>query len=279
MDSLFNNIHHIIQNQQGMAFLAVFIGGLISAASPCVLAAIPLIIGYVGGYSEGNKKKAALYSLVFILGLSITFTLLGAAASAMGAFFGFMGRWLYIGLAVIAVVMGLQLMGVISIPLPFQQTRTVKSKGLWGAFFLGLLTGTVSSPCATPVLAVILAYVSTQGDMLYGGSLLFAYALGHCALIFIAGLSIGLTESIVSSKGIKNFSLYSKRLSGAVLAGRYLYRRSEFLRKSLFCFGSRKLQFARFRISMPLNTQAKAATKSTNQDPCKRLEGQSCGNE
>ena len=223
MDSLFNNIQHIIQNQQGMAFLAVFVAGLISAASPCVLAAIPLIIGYVGGYSEGSKKKAALYSLVFILGLSITFTLLGAAASAMGAFFGFMGRWLYIGLAVIAVVMGLQLMGVISIPLPFQKTRTVKSKGLWGAFFLGLLTGTVSSPCATPVLAVILAYVSTQGDIMYGGSLLFAYAVGHCALIFIAGISIGLTESIVSSKGIKNFSLYSKRFSGVLLALAGLY--------------------------------------------------------
>lgn len=217
MDSLFNNMQHVIQNQQGIAFLAVFVAGLISAASPCVLAAIPLIIGYVGGYSEGNKKKAALYSLVFILGLSITFTLLGAAASAMGAFFGFMGRWLYIGLAVIAVVMGLQLMGVITLALPFQKTRIIKSKGLWGAFFLGLLTGTVSSPCATPVLAVILAYVSTQGDMLYGGSLLFAYAVGHCALIFIAGLSIGLTESIISSKGIKNFSLYSKRFSGAVL--------------------------------------------------------------
>jgi cytochrome c biogenesis protein CcdA len=119
--------------------------------------------------------------------------------------------------------MGLQLMGVISIPLPFQQTRTVKSKGLWGAFFLGLLTGTVSSPCATPVLAVILAYVSTQGDMLYGGSLLFAYALGHCALIFLAGLSVGLTESIVSSQGVKNFSLYSKKFSGAVLALAGLY--------------------------------------------------------
>jgi cytochrome c biogenesis protein CcdA len=79
------------------------------------------------------------------------------------------------------------------------------------------LTGTVSSPCATPVLAVILAYVSTQGDVLYGGSLLFVYAVGHCALIFIAGLSIGLTESMVSSKGIKNFSLYSKRFSGALL--------------------------------------------------------------
>jgi cytochrome c-type biogenesis protein len=223
METIFNNIQHIIQNQHGFAYLAVFIGGIISAASPCVLAAIPLIIGYVGGYSEGNKRKAALFSLVFVLGLSITFTLLGAAASVMGQFLGFMGRWLYIGLAVIAILMGLQLMGFLNIPLPFQKTRSVKSKGLIGAFLLGLLTGTVSSPCATPVLAVILAYVSTQGDMIYGGSLLFVYALGHCALIFVAGLSIGFTESMVSSKGIKNFSLYSKRFSGAVLVAVGLY--------------------------------------------------------
>ncbi len=224
MESMLNNIQSIIQNNHSLAFLAVFVGGLISAASPCVLAAIPLIIGYVGGYSGGDKKKAAVYSLVFILGLSITFTVLGAAASAMGQFLSFAGQWLYISLAVITVAMGLQLMGLVSIPLPFQKTHQVKSRGLWGAFLLGLLTGTVSSPCATPVLAVILAYVSTQGDILYGGSLLFAYAVGHCALIFIAGLSIGLTESIVSSKGIKSFSLYSKRFSGALLvvAGIYL---------------------------------------------------------
>ena len=217
MEALFNNIQHIIQNQQGFAFIAVFIGGLISAASPCVLAAIPLIIGYVGGYSEGNKKKAALFSLVFVLGLSITFTLLGAAASVMGQFLGFMGRWLHLGLAVIAIVMGLQLMGLISIPLPFQKAKAVKAKGLLGAFLLGMLTGTVSSPCATPVLAVILAYVSTQGDMVYGGSLLFVYALGHCALIFISGLSVGLTESIISSSGAKNFSLYARKFSGTLL--------------------------------------------------------------
>jgi len=223
MQYLLENIQTIIQNNHSLAFIAVFFGGLISAASPCVLAAIPLIIGYVGGYSEGNKKKAALYSLVFILGLSITFTVLGAAASAMGSFLSFAGRWLYVGLALIAVVMGLQLMGLIEIPLPFQKTRQVKSRGLWGAFILGLLTGTVSSPCATPVLAVILAYVSTQGYILYGGSLLFAYAVGHCALIFVAGLSIGLTENIISSKGIKNFSVYSKRFSGALLVVVGLY--------------------------------------------------------
>jgi len=223
LESLLGNIQTVIQNQHGLAFVAVFIGGIISAASPCVLAAIPLIIGYVGGYSEGNKRRAALYSLVFILGLSLTFTLLGAAASIMGQFLGFMGKWLYLGLALIAVLMGLHLMGIIEIPLPFQKTRAVKTKGLLGAFLLGMLTGTVSSPCATPVLAVILAYVSTQGDMIYGGSLLFVYALGHCALIFMAGLSVGVTESIVRSRGIRNFSLYSKRFSGAILVAVGIY--------------------------------------------------------
>jgi len=94
MQYLLENIQTIIQNNYSLAFIAVFFGGLISAASPCVLAAVPLIIGYVGGYSEGNKKKAALYSLVFILGLSITFTVLGAAVSAMGFLLSFAGRWL-----------------------------------------------------------------------------------------------------------------------------------------------------------------------------------------
>ncbi|MBI5102050.1 MAG: sulfite exporter TauE/SafE family protein [Nitrospirae bacterium] len=217
MEGLLENVQGIVQNRHGLAFIAVFIGGLISAVSPCVLAAIPLIIGYVGGYSDGNRKKAALFSLIFVFGLSITFTLLGAAASVMGQFLGFMGRWLYVGLAVMAIFMGLQLMGIFSISLPFQKTREIKTKGLLGAFLLGMLTGTVSSPCATPVLAVILAYVSTQGDIVYGGSLLFVYALGHCALVFAAGLSVGLTESIVGSRGAANFSLYAKKLSGALL--------------------------------------------------------------
>lgn len=223
MESLLSNIQSIIQNQHGIAYLVVLVGGVISAASPCVLAAIPLIIGYVGGYSEGDKRKAVLYSLIFILGLSIAFTLLGVAASATGEVLSFLGAWLYIGLGVIAALMGLQLLGIVSLPLPFQRTRTVKSKGLIGAFLLGLLTGTVSSPCATPVLAVILAYVSTKGNLLYGGTLLFTYAIGHCALIFLAGLSIGLTESLINSKRLIRFSTISKKVSGGLLIAIGIY--------------------------------------------------------
>jgi cytochrome c biogenesis protein CcdA len=219
METLFSDLATLVQTQHVVAVLVVFFGGLLSAASPCVLAAIPLIIGYVGGYSEGNTKRAALYSLVFILGLSITFTMLGAAASMLGQLLNFMGDWLTIGFGIVAILMGLHLIGLISLPLPFEKTRQVKSKGLLGALLLGLLTGAISSPCATPVLAVILAYVSTEGDVAYGSMLLFAYALGHCALIFAAGLSIGIAERLINSRGLMRVSGVVKKTSGLVLVG------------------------------------------------------------
>lgn len=217
MEAILNNIQHVIRNQHGLAFVAAFLGGIISAASPCVLAAVPLVIGYVGGYSGGSRKKAALFSLSFVFGISIAFTLLGLAASVMGRVLGFMGSWLYIGLAAISILMGLQILGVISLPLTFQRKAEVRTKGLPGAFLLGALTGAVSSPCATPILAVILAYVSARGDIFYGGQLLFLYALGHCGLIFIAGLSAGITEGVINSMGAKNFSFYARKFSGALM--------------------------------------------------------------
>ena len=219
MDVLFGNIETLVQGQQAIAFVLVFVAGVISAASPCVLAAIPLIVGYVGGYSEGNTKRAALYSLVFILGLSVTFTMLGAAASVLGQLLGFLGDWLTIGFAAVAILMGLHLAGLITVPLPFEKTRQIRSKGLLGALMLGLLTGAISTPCATPVLSVILAYVSTESDVAYGSMLLFVYALGHCALIFAAGLSVGIAERLINSRGLMHVSDIAKKTSGIVLVG------------------------------------------------------------
>jgi cytochrome c-type biogenesis protein len=223
VDSLFQNIELLIQGQQFLAFVLVFAAGLLSAASPCVLAAIPLIIGYVGGYAEGNRKRAALFSAVFVMGLSLTFTLLGAAASYFGQLLDFLGNWLVYGFAALAILMGLHLMGIISVPLPLQRSVHVNRRGLTGAFLLGLLTGAVSSPCATPVLAVILGYASSEKNVLYGSILLFTYAIGHCALIFAAGLSIGIAESLINSRGVKNWAIYAKKISGAALICTGLY--------------------------------------------------------
>jgi len=221
---MIDNIAQALQQNPSIAVVAVFLGGLLSASSPCVLAIIPAVIGYVGGYAQGNRKAATAYALVFALGLVITFTVLGALAALMGQMMGDVGRIWYWIVAGVAILMGLSLLGVFDINIPFASKLQPKRRGVLGAFLLGLLFGVVSSPCATPVLVAILAFVATQGQILYGVVLLFVYAIGHCALIVLAGIATGLVEKAVQSKGVLNFSVWSKRISGAfiTLAGFYI---------------------------------------------------------
>lgn len=213
-----------VQGNPIAAVIAVFIGGLLSASSPCVLAIMPMVIGYVGGHSGGDRRRAVIYSLLFATGLAITFTLLGAAAALLGRLMGDVGRiWYYI-VAGVAILMGLSLLGVFQIRAPFAAKMQTKKRGALGAFLLGMLFGVVSSPCATPVLIIILTFVATQGRILYGTLLLFIYAVGHCALILLAGIVTGFVESFVAARGVQNFSNWAKRASGGliILAGLYV---------------------------------------------------------
>jgi len=213
-----------IQGNPFIAIAAVFVGGLLSASSPCVLAIMPMVIGYVGGHSEGDRRKAIMYSLLFALGLSLTFTILGAIAGLFGRLMGEVGRIWYWVIAGLAIAMGLSLMGVYEIRIPFVSKMQTKKKGAWGAFLMGLFFGIVSSPCATPVLVIILTYVASQGKVVYGTMLLFVYAIGHCALIILAGVLTGFVEYFVQSKGTANFSTWAKKVSGGLitLAGLYI---------------------------------------------------------
>ena len=156
--------------------------------------------------------------------LSLTFTAFGAAAGLLGTMFGVMGGWWYVILGAIALIMGLQMVGLYQLRLPFHVEVKPKRKGIFGAFLLGLFFGIVSSPCATPVLVVILTLVASKGEVLYGTALLFVYAIGHCLLMLLAGTFTGFVESFVKAKGVRNFSDWSKRIGGALisLVGVYL---------------------------------------------------------
>jgi cytochrome c-type biogenesis protein len=219
-----DNIEQIVAVYPLLAFGAVFLAGIISSASPCVLATIPLVVGYVGGYAEGDRWKAFRYSLAFILGLSLTFTAFGAAAGLLGTMFGTMGGWWYVAAGIVALVMGGQMMGIYEIRLPVKREFRPKQGGMIGSFLLGLFFGVVSSPCATPVLVVILTFVATKGQVLYGTALLFVYAIGHCMLMLAAGTFTGFIESFVKARGVVNFSAWAKRLGGMLVAvvGGYL---------------------------------------------------------
>lgn len=223
-----DNIEQIVAAYPLLAFGAVFLAGVLSSASPCVLATIPLVVGFVGGYADGDRWKAFRYSLSFILGLSLTFTAFGAAAGLLGTMFGTVGGWWYIVAGIVALVMGGQMMGLYEISLPVKREFKPKQGGVIGSFILGLFFGIVSSPCATPVLVVILAYVATKGQVLYGTALLFTYAISHCLLMLAAGTFTGFIESFVQAKGIVNFSAWTKRFGGLVVAivGAYLIWKS-----------------------------------------------------
>ena len=199
-----------------IAYASVFAAGLISSFSPCVLITIPLVISYVGGYAEGDVKRSFSFSLAFVVGLSITFTILGAIASLMGTLLGDVGGfWKYI-LAAVAIVMGLQMMGLLNFQIPTPRLVKTEQKGLIGAFLLGMLFGVASSPCATPVLALILTFVASKHNLMYGISLLFVYALAHTVLIFAVGVSAGLAEVFLKSQKIADFSVYAHKVSGAL---------------------------------------------------------------
>lgn len=222
--TILDNMEQIISAYPVLAFVAVFLAGMLSSASPCVLATIPLVVGFVGGYADGDRTKAFRYSLLFVLGLSVTFTLFGMAAGLLGTMFGTVGgRW-YVLAGIVAIVMGGQMMGLYQIPLPVKHEFRPKQGGGVGAFLVGLFFGVVSSPCATPALVVILTYVATKGQVLYGTALLFTYAVGHCVLMLAAGTCTGFVEAFMKAKTVRSVSLSMKKAGGVIVTvvGGYL---------------------------------------------------------
>jgi cytochrome c-type biogenesis protein len=215
----------VMQTRPILGYGAAYVGGVIATASPCILASIPLVIGFVGGYAEGRKKQAFFYSLTFVVGLALVMSVLGAMAALMGTMFGQVGTYWYFVVAVILMVMGLQLSGMINLKLGGVSQKFLPQRtGLIGALILGALFGLVLSPCASPVLAVILTLAAVKGEVAYGSTLLFAYALGQGTLIILAGTFTGVIESFLQSKGAK-FGTIMQRVAGVLifLVGAYIF--------------------------------------------------------
>lgn len=203
-------------------FLALT-AGLLTAFTPCSLSTVPLVIGYVGGIGSDDTRRAFRLSVVFAVGMAMTFTLLGAIASLAGKLVQGSGSWWYLVLGVLMLLMALQTWEVIQvIPSSFATGMNTK-KGFVGAFLSGILGGLFASPCATPVLVVLLAIVANQGNLLWGILLLLLYSLGHSVLVVIAGTSMGLVKKITSSGKYGSLSKGLRIFTGAVILLLALY--------------------------------------------------------
>lgn len=200
-----------------LAPLLALMAGVLTSFTPCSLSSIPLVIGYVGGYAGNDTKKAFKYSLVFCVGMAVTFTVLGTAASIVGKLVQGTGPWWFILLGILMALMALQMWEIVDIiPQSSAMSRNTK-KGYIGAFLAGMLGGFFASPCATPVLVVVLAMVAQKGSPLWGILLLLFYSIGHSILLLVAGTSIGFVNQISSSQRFEKYNKIFKIALGSLI--------------------------------------------------------------
>ena len=208
----------VLQPTSVLGYFLVFFGGLITSIGPCNVATIPLIIGYIGGSRDLPRKRAFGISLVFAIGLAVTFMLLGVIAALVGGLLGGSTRIWYYLVAAVCFVIGLQMLGVLELTLPdwFGGLREkIQLKGLPGAFLLGLVSGLVASQCATPVLAAILtAVMANKVSLVYGAVILFIYALGRGVPIILAGTFAGVLKGF---RSLGRWSTLIEKAGGVII--------------------------------------------------------------
>jgi cytochrome c-type biogenesis protein len=189
-----------------LAYLAVYLGGVLVSFTPCVYPVIPITIAFIGARGGGSRGRGFLLSLVYVFGLAVTYTALGGLAALSGKLFGQMqaNPWTYFVMANVCLLMGLSMLNVFV--LPFQTPQFIariqpraQSKGLVSSFLVGAASGLVVGPCTAPVLAVLLGYVATRQELLYAMSLLFVFSFGMGTLLIILGTFAGLLSNLPKS--------------------------------------------------------------------------------
>ena len=203
MDHLLGNIELLIHSSPILAFVAVFIAGVLVSFTPCVYPVIPLTLGFIGARSAGSRWKGFTLSLIYVLGMAVTYATLGAVASFTGTFFGRIGSHpaTYFVVANVCLALGLSMLGVFDLPqLNLGGGASVQKRGGYlAAFVVGLFSGLILGPCTAPVLAAILVYVGSKKNILYGFSLLFVFGYGAGFLMLILGTFSGLLSSLPKS--------------------------------------------------------------------------------
>ena len=197
----------------------IFAAGLLTSLTPCMLSMLPITIGYIGGYEAKGRLQAAVQSTWFSLGLATTLAILGILAASLGRVYGQVGLGLPIIVSLIAIIMGLNLLEALPLQLPSFGGMEWISKDLpqgVRSYLIGLTFGVVASPCSTPVLASLLAWVAATKDLILGGVLLVSYTAGYVAPLILAGT---FTASIKKLLELRRWSGWITPLSGALLVG------------------------------------------------------------
>jgi cytochrome c-type biogenesis protein len=227
MGEIFTALTRAIEGAPAIALGAAVAWGILSVVlSPCHLASIPLIVGFVSGQGATTVRRAFALSLVFASGILATIAAIGVATALAGRMMGDVGRVGNYVVAAVLLVVGLHLIGVIPMPWSGPRGEGVKRKGLLAALLLGLVFGVALGPCTfgfmAPMLAVALKAAAT--NVVYGALLLLAFGVGHCAVIVCAGTFTGVVQRYLSWTERSRGAAVLRKVCGVlvILGGVYL---------------------------------------------------------
>ena len=226
MDNLSQIFTSISPNAWYLMLIASFVGGVLASISPCSLAMLPIIVGYVGGYSKETPYKTFLQLCCFILGTAIVFTLIGIICAITGSVFAnAFGGYFTVIIASLLLVMGLKLIGF----LDFETPTIIKAmpQNSTNSIFvypvlLGMTFALAGTPCSTPILAGIMAFAAIGKNLALAILMLFLFAIGQGVIIILAGL---FTSSLKNMKTLAGFTEALLKISGVllVLVSIYMY--------------------------------------------------------
>ncbi len=217
-----------------VSLILVFLGGLALNLTPCVYPLIPITIGYFGGQSEGKSGKLFMLGLLYVLGMALTYSIVGVITALSGSVFGALlqNPIVIVVIALIFIVLSLSMFGVYEFKLPdslVMKAGGAKS-GIFGAFFMGLTMGIVAAPCIGPFVLGLVTYVGAKGDPVFGFWMFFTLAVGlgtpYIFLAVFSGKIKDLPRAGLWMEGVKH-------IFGFILLGMAIYFINPLLPKSI----------------------------------------------
>ncbi|MDH4273316.1 MAG: protein-disulfide reductase DsbD family protein, partial [Candidatus Aminicenantes bacterium] len=205
-------------------FLLVFIGGFALNLTPCVYPLIPITISYFGGQSGGKKGGLAAHAILYVVGMAVTYSVLGSIAAFTGGLFGAALQYppVLVFIALVMVLLSLSMFDVYELRLPAFLNKLAggSQKGYLGTLLMGLTVGIVAAPCIGPFVLGLLTYVGNRGSVVLGFSLFFVLALGLGIPFLILGLFSGSLTQLPRSGA---WMVWVRKIFGFILIAMAIY--------------------------------------------------------
>lgn len=227
MQEMFTSLSRAVEGTAAVALAASFVWGILSILlSPCHLASIPLIVGFIDEQGRISTRRAFVISTLFAVGILVTIAAIGAVTAAAGRMLGDIGAYGNYLVAVIFFLVGLHLLDVIPVPWSGPGQVGMKRRGMLAAFILGLVFGIALGPCTFAYMAPMLGvtFRLAASSLPYGILLLLMYGVGHCSVIVLAGTSTEVVQRYLNWNERSGGAVIVKKVCGALVlvAGLYL---------------------------------------------------------